>query len=233
MLHRLPFIIVILTAAIALAEPNVTGKAVFKGEPPPPKKLNMALDQHCAKHEAAFSEDYVVGKSGELANVVVWVKEGLEEGKEYTVPAEPVKVTQKGCVYRPHVVALMVGQTMMVDNGDDTMHNVHGMPKVNAEFNVVQQQKGATNKWVFKAPEEKFILKCDVHPWMKAWIYVFAHPFYGISREDGTFALPQLPPGEYTIVAQHERAGVQEQKVTVEAGKKVELSFTFELKKKN
>ncbi len=233
MLHRLPFLIAVLITSVVLADPNVTGKVTLKGEAPPPKKLNMALDQHCAKHEAAYSEDFVVGKSGELANVVIWVKEGLEEGKEYAVPAEPVKVTQQGCVYRPHVNALMVGQTLLVENGDDTMHNVHGMPRINGEFNVVQGQKGAANKFVLRAAEEQFILKCDVHPWMKAWIYVFPHPYFAVSKTDGTFALPALPPGEYVISARHERAGVQEQKITVEAGKKVELAFVFEAKKKN
>jgi hypothetical protein len=221
----------LLFAPGALAEGTVAGKAVFKGTPPPRKPANTSVDPNCAKHPAPLSEDFVVAADGSLANVVVYVKEGLPEGRQFAPPAEPVVIDQVGCRYTPHVVVARIGQPLRVTNGDVTLHNVHGMPRNASEFNVVQGQKGSANQWTFKEAERGFLLKCDVHPWMRAYVWVLDHPYFAVSREDGSFALPKLPAGAYTIAAWHERAGTREQSVTVDEGKRVEVSFTFEAKK--
>lgn len=211
----------------------VTGKATFKGQAPPRKEIDTSADPNCCKdHPKPQTEDIIVNANGTLRNVVVYVKAGIDENKEFPAPKEPVNVTQIGCRYDPHVVTLMVGQELKVDNGDNTLHNVHGLPRQASEFNLVQAKKGNSNTFTFKAPEMPgFLLKCDVHAWMRSYIWVFSHPYFSITRDDGTFTLPALPPGEYTIGAWSEKCGVREQKITV--GKdKVELTFEFEPKKK-
>jgi plastocyanin len=220
-----------LFASAALADGTVGGKVTFRGKPPAREPPNVSVDPFCAKHAPPPVEDFVVAADGSLANVVVYVKDGLPEGKEYPAPTDPVLIDQVACRYTPHVVAVRVGQPLKVTNGDVTMHNVHGMPKSASEFNLVQGQKGAANTWTFKEAERGFVLKCDVHTWMRAYVWVVPHPYFAVSGTDGSVTLPKLPAGQYTIVAWHERAGTREQKIKVEDGKQTDISFTFEAKK--
>lgn len=213
---------------------TIAGKAIFKGEAPPRKKIDTAADPNCCKdHPEPMTEDVVVDKENGLKNVVIYVKEGLEEGKEHKAPADPVIVDQVGCVFVPHVACLMVGQKLKVTNSDNTLHNVHGLPRKGSEFNDVQNKKGSFTEYSFKEPEMPgFIIKCDVHSWMKSYVWVFPHPYFAVSKEDGTFSLPPLPPGEYSVEVWHEKCGKQQHKVKVEEGKKAELNLTLELRKR-
>jgi plastocyanin len=210
----------------------VSGKATFRGKPPPRTLIKTAADPGCLAHKPPRTEEVVVAKDGSLMNVVIYVKAGLPEGKTFEPPKEPVVIDQLGCRYAPHVTTVMLGQALTVTNSDDTLHNVHGLPFNNPGFNVVQTKKGASNTFTFKSAEAPgFLLKCDVHPWMKAYVWVFSHPFAAVTREDGTFSLPPLPPGRYTLGAWHERCPEQEREVVVEAGKPLDVTFTFELEK--
>src|SRR4051794_10498289 len=193
---------------------DVTGKATFEGTPPKPKEINMQAVADCAKQHAdpVFEETVVTGEKGELKNVVVYVKK--EEGQNLggAAPTEPAILDQKGCMYSPHVLVTMAGQPMKIRNSDGFLHNVHGLGKDNGEFNFPQQNTGdndVTNK-ANKAPET-YKVKCDVHPWMAAWIVVMDHPFFAASGDDGAYAIKNLKDGEYTLVAWHERLGTQEQ----------------------
>jgi plastocyanin len=214
---------------------GLTGKVLFKGEAPKRERLDTKGAPGCDQHEAPLSEDVVVNDDGTLRNVVVYVKEGLDPGAadRAPVPARAVTMDQRGCQYVPHVVALRVGQPLTVGNSDPTLHNVHGFPFDNAPFNVLQNTKGASNTFKFAVAEEAISLKCDVHPWMRAWIFVFDHPYYAITGADGSFALPALPPGEYKLVAWHEKFGTREQQVKVEVGQAPPaVEFTFEAPQK-
>ena len=219
-------------AAAAAKAPGVTGKVLFKGEAPKRQPLDTKSAPGCAQHEAPLSEDVVVNDNGTLRNVVVYVKEGLDAGAADRVPAptKPVTIDQKGCQYTPHVVAVRVGQPLVVSNSDPTLHNVHGFPFDNPPFNVLQSNKGITSTFKLTTPEEAIPLKCDVHPWMLAWVFVFDHPYYAITGADGTFSLPAaLPPGEYKLVAWHEKYGAREQQVKVEEGQPAPaVEFTFD-----
>jgi plastocyanin len=187
------------------------------------------MDPGCtiAKSEPNFSQQYVVGNSG-LANVYVYVKEGLE-GKNFATPSSPVILDQKGCRYEPHVLALMTGQTLKVLNDDPTMHNVHAQPNApsNPEWNMSQMPKGAPIEKTFHDPEVMMPVKCNQHPWMKAYVNVAANPFYAVSDRDGNFEIKGLPPGEYTIAAVHEALGEEMQKVAVGAKEDKKVEFTY------
>jgi plastocyanin len=215
--------------SVSLAD--VTGKATLNGQAPKPKVLDMRAVPACAAQHAnpVFDESIVVGAGNELQNVVVWVKDGSKLGGQ--VPAQPVVLDQKGCVYSPHVVAAMVGQELKVKNSDDMLHNVHGLAKDNGEFNISQNQKGQENKIDGTKAVETYKLKCDVHPWMNAWVVVLDHPFFAVTGDDGTFAIKGLKDGKYTLVAWQEKMGLQEKEVEVKDGKAT-ADFQFAPKKK-
>jgi plastocyanin len=171
------------------------------------------------------AESVVVGANGGLANVVVYISQGLTGPQASTVRPETVTITQKGCQYLPHVVAVDAGQSMKVSNADQALHNVHPQPMKNGEWNK-SQQPGAPPLDATWANEEVAIpVKCNIHPWMRGYIVVVKGP-YAVSDANGAFTL-NLPPGNYTLTAWQEVYGTQTQAVTVAAGKPVAVNFTF------
>ena len=212
----------------------ISGKVLFKGgrdAAPKRKKLQMEADANCLKHykdkgkKGAGTEGVVVNKDGTLRNVIVYIKEGLGDGT-FEIPAEPVELNQEGCVYKPHVVAMMKGQKLSVKNSDETLHNIHGLARKNPEFNFGQPRKGMTKSLDFKRPETMKV-KCDVHPWMNAYIMVLPHPFHSVTRKEGTFSIGNLPAGEYVVAAWHEEYGEITQTVSVGDGETKEIEFEF------
>jgi plastocyanin len=167
-----------------------------------------------------------VGPDGGLQNVFVYVKDGLGE-LVFPIPATPVVLGQEGCMYRPRVLGIQVGQTLEILNGDDTLHNIHAMPERNAEFNKAQNGRGFLNTHVFSTEEVLVPFKCDVHKWMNAYVGVVHHPFFAVTGADGSFELKGLPPGTYTIEAVHETLGRQEQTVTLADAGSQRVAFAF------
>ena len=88
--------------------------------------------------------------------------------------------------------------------------------------------QGMKLKKTFNAPEVMVKIKCEVHPWMAAYAGVLNHPFFGVSGDDGTFEIKNLPPGQYVIEAWHEKYGTQTLSVTVaSADEAKDIAFTF------
>jgi plastocyanin len=158
--------------------------------------------------------------------VFVYVKSGLA-GKTFDTPKEPIVIDQKGCHYVPHVFGMMAKQPLKIVNSDDTLHNIHAQPSKSKEFNIGQPNKGMETTRTFASPEVMVHFKCDVHPWMSAYVGVLDHPFYSVSGEDGTFSIKGLPAGEYEIVAWHEKYGEKTQKVKVGDGEGKTADFSF------
>ncbi len=208
---------------------SIHGVIHFTGSAPAPVQIDMGMDPGCTieNHQANFSQQYVVNH-GALANVYIYVKQGLE-GKNFAVPTTPVMLDQKGCRYEPHVLALMAGQTLKVLNSDPTMHNVHAQPNApsNPQWNMSQMPKGAAIEKTFHDPEVMMPFKCNQHPWMKAYVNVAANPFYAISDADGKFEIKGLPPGDYMIAAVHEAAGEKTQTITLGPKDSKAVDFTF------
>jgi plastocyanin len=214
-------------AVDAATAATVTGKVKFEGTPPPPQSIKLSSDPYCQKANPGLTtETEVVGKDGAVGNVFVYVKDGLGN-RTFPTPSEPVVLDQKGCHYTPHVLGIQVGQPLQIVNSDDTLHNVHGLPKVNQEFNQGQPIQGMKMTHTFSAKEVMVPFKCDVHGWMNAWIGVLDHPYYAVTSADGSFSLKGLPPGTYTIEAWHEKLGTQTQTVTVAEKESKDVQFTF------
>ena len=206
---------------------SLSGTVKFEGTPPKPTKIDMAFDPNCAKAHPtpATTEEVVTGESGGLANVVVYVADGLGT-QTFEPPAQPVVLVQKGCVYVPHVIALQANQKLDVVNDDQTTHNIHPTPANNREWNTTQPH-GVPIEQTFARQEVAIPVKCNVHPWMKGYIAVLKHPYFAVTDKSGHFEVKGLPPGTYTISAWQEKLGTKSQKVTVAAGQSANLDFTF------
>lgn len=216
---------------------TLKGKATFKGEPERRKVIKMTADPACVaatSGKKVGTEKVIVGKPDDngvraIQNVIIYVKSGLSE-EAYDAPEGSLTLNQKGCVYSPHVTTIQIGQTLVVQNNDNTLHNIHGLPQKNAEFNFGQPRAGMTKNLTFKKAEI-FRVKCDVHPWMGAYVGVFEHPFHAVTDKPGNYEIKNLPAGEYEVVAWHEVYGKFTKKVTVKADGDTELNFELSEKK--
>lgn len=212
---------------------DLTGKVVLNGKPPAESPIDLSADAKChAAHSTPITtQKYLVGPDGGLANVLVYVKEGAS-GKKFPIPP-PATLDQVGCLYNPYVMGVQVGQTLVIQNSDDTMHNVHSLATKNTKpiggaDNVGQPVKGSKNEAKFDKPEVFVKFKCDVHPWMFAYVGVIDSPYFAVTAADGTFKIPGLPDGDYTIVAAHSKAGESAPvKVKVAGAAPVTADFTF------
>jgi plastocyanin len=169
----------------------------------------------------------VLGNNNTMGNILVWVSKGVPAGKTFPVPKTPVVLDQNGCQYKPHVMGIMVGQQYKILNSDGVLHNIHTLPKVNPAFNQGMPATIKEASTVFNKPEDVFHIKCDVHPWMSAYMAVFTHPFFSVTGTDGKFTISGLDPGTYEITAWHEKLGVKTATVTVGASDTKTQDFKF------
>jgi plastocyanin len=208
---------------------DVKGVAMLDGAAPKNEAIKMNADPVCVKENTSpqFQETWEVGSDGKsLGNVFVYVKDGLGN-YVFDTPTKAATIDQKSCRYHPHVFGIMVNQPLEIVNSDPTLHNIHAMPKSNAEFNNGQPIQGMKMSHTFDKPEVMVPFKCDVHGWMNAYVGVVSHPYFAVTDKDGKFDLPNLPPGTYTIEAWHEKGGAQTASVTLGPKETKEITFTF------
>jgi len=209
---------------------EITGKVALKGTPKP--EIPIDLGPSCgplSPNKNVTTRHYVVSKDGGLANVFVYLK----DAKAAPAAGEATLLDQIGCMYEPYVMGVVASQKFKVKNSDATLHNVHNTPKVagNKEYNIGQPLKGQVNEFVFEKPEILMRFKCDVHPWMFAYVGVVEHPYFAVTDKDGNFKISGVPDGKYTVVAYHLKThganpGVSQQ-VEVKGG--VKQDFTVEI----
>ena len=213
-------------AAPAAGGATITGKVAFAGAAPAKEQIKMDADAFCkAAHSGpVYTEEAVVNGNGTLEWVLVYVK---DMKGTYPAPAQAVTLDQRGCQYHPHVFGIQTGQDLKIVNSDGTLHNIHALPKLNAEFNIGQPFPKMETVKKFDKPEVPVRFKCDVHKWMGAYCGVFSHPFYATTNDQGTFEIKNLPPGTYTIEAWHEKYGTQDQTVTVGGTDTKTVDFSF------
>ncbi|HVU27745.1 MAG TPA: carboxypeptidase regulatory-like domain-containing protein [Verrucomicrobiae bacterium] len=230
-LSSIALLMATLAASPVLRAADIIGVITLKGTPPPEKEITpLEDDPTCGPlhKDKPMTQFYVVGKNGEFADVVVSLK-GV--GKSTGANQPPAVLDQKGCLYVPTILAVQTGQKIVVKNSDPCIHNVHSTPTVagNDEHNDAQMPGGPDLTYTFPQPEMFLRFKCDVHPWMFAWVSVMDSPYYSVSDKDGKFVIKNVPPGKYMIEAAHRKAGEKTQEVEV-ADKDVTVNFTFETK---
>tara|TARA_B100000470_G_scaffold214743_1_gene196382 strand:- start:3117 stop:3830 length:714 start_codon:yes stop_codon:yes gene_type:complete len=209
---------------------DVQGKITFDGNAPKMKPLRMDADPVCvANNEIQPRKEWLVlDENNGVKNVLVYVKEsksGTLVDIDY-VPKDKAVIDQKGCVYVPHVLGVMVGQQLDILNSDGTLHNIHALPKVNKEFNKAMPRSKKQMSVTFDKVEAPFKVKCDVHPWMGAYLGVFDHPYFAVTDDSGSYSISGLAPGKYVIEAWHEKLGSQSADITVDDSG-VSQDFTF------
>ena len=212
---------------------DIIGTITLKGTPPPEVPYTPLMENSdCAAMytNTPTTHFYVVGPNHGLGDVVVYLKN--VSGKSTGASQPPVVLDQKGCLYQPQILAIQTGQKLLVRNSDKCLHNVDVQPTVagNPKSNQMQTPGSGDLAFTFPKPEMFITFKCDIHPWMFAWVSVMDSPYYDISSKEGKFIIKNVPPGKYTVVADHRKLGAKTKEVEVKDNKNVTVNFTFEVK---
>jgi len=218
-------------------EGTISGVVSYNGTPPENKKIDTSADAACTSKSPDLKTEEWVVKDGKLANTFVYIKDGtLADGSKigdysaFPNPPSGATLDQNGCHYHPHVLGVVVNEPITIKNSDPTTHNIHFTPKSNPDWNQSQPNGAAPLTHKLAHAEVLVPVKCNQHPWMKAYVGVSKHPFFAVSAEDGSFTIKGVPPGKYTVVAWHEGgANGTEQKmdVTVPASGAAKADFAF------
>ncbi len=215
---------------------TITGTIAYNGTPPAPKKIDTSADPVCGQKSPNLTTEDNVVNNGKLAYTFVYIKDGATaDGTKvseytFTAPSDTVTLDQNGCHYKPHVLGAMVNQKLNITNSDPTQHNIHFTPKNNPDWNQSQANGAPALTHSFARSEVLVPVKCNQHPWMKAYVGVLKHPFFAVSAEDGTFTIKGVPAGTYTVAAWHEGGATGTEKtmqVTVPAGGSAKADFAF------
>jgi plastocyanin len=219
----------ILWCGASFAGSTITGTVTYEGKVPNLKPIAMDADPSCAKKHSSPvpNEMLVLGSGNTMGNIMVWVSKGLPAGKTWPAPKEPVVLDQRGCQYHPHVMGIMVGQPYRILNSDGILHNIHALPKINKGFNQAMPPTVTESTKSFDKAESIFQIKCDVHPWMNAYVAVFTDPFFSVTGPDGKFTISGLDAGTYELTAWHEKLGIQTATVTVGGSDTKTQNFKF------
>ncbi|MGQ0614173.1 MAG: carboxypeptidase regulatory-like domain-containing protein [Planctomycetaceae bacterium] len=206
---------------------TLRGRVRLEGESPPRRNLDLRTEPHCHAMHAEFpDESILVDADGSIRNVFVYVKSGLEAWR-FPVPSDPAIIDQIGCIYVPRLLGMQLGQKLVFRNSDPILHNVHGTPRRNREWNFGQARQGMETEVEIRRAEVMIPVQCDVHGWMRSYVAVLRHPFFRVTGAGGTFEMTGLPPGDFTIEAWHEEFGTRTQQVALSGAESKELSFTF------
>lgn len=215
-------------------EGKITGTINFVGNAPQQGKIDMNADAACVAKNPNATLEILKVKDGRLANVIVYIKEGTTaDGKNFTdlgfqTPETEVKLDQIGCVYSPRVLGIQTNQKLGVYNSDETIHTTQAMSEKNLSWHTTQQINSAPVIKTFNQPEVIIPLKCTQHGWMAAYLAVFDHPFFAVTKEDGTFEINSVPPGNYTLVAWHEKGKEKSIQIKVDANSQIKTDFSYD-----
>ena len=219
----------LLFSLIALPAVGQSISGVVHLDGPRPKRTPIALTPESRKlyDKHPLSEVKLVSAKGEVQNVFVYVKKGLPTGKSFPAPRKGAQVNQKKSMFRPRVQGILIGQEVFMRNSDPVIHNVRSLSSENRPFNIGQPAGTPDRKKVFKDKEGPIELRCDFHPWMRAYLFVMEHPYFAVTDAQGRFTIKGLPAGSYTLSIWHEAFGEQEQKITLKDSELKGIKFEF------
>jgi plastocyanin len=206
---------------------TIKGHIKLTGKLPGNRVIRMGMDPKCAEANRGtrvIQETVAAAIDGSLANVFVHLQGTFPQTP---VPAEPVVLDQRACVYRPRVIGVRVGQTLQVKNSDDWLHNVHSLSARGNEFNISEPKAGMVQSLKMKNEEVMLHIKCDVHSWMTTWVGVVTNPYFAVTNDGGNFEIANVPAGSYTILTWHEQYGPLMQTVRVRAGAATTVDFAY------
>ena len=210
-------------------EATLSGTIRFTGKRPKNVRIVTWADPICHKVNPTLRTEWMVGKKRQLANVLISIKSEMLDAYGFEQRSAPIVLDHRGCRYLPHLLGMRVGQPLLIFNRDPTQHNTHAVAPKNPDWNQSQPPEAGPLEHTFERPDI-IAFKCNQHPWEKAYVGVFDHPFFAVSDELGNYRIEGLPPGKYTVVAWHERFGEQTAEITIVPGEGRNLSFTFAAK---
>jgi plastocyanin len=201
---------------------TIAGTVTYQGVAPKPEPLKISRDQKVCAAVPHLSQQLEVGSGGGIRGAIVSIPD-IEKGAPLK-PVRDVKFDQRGCVYRPHVLAFPAGSTVKVMNSDGIMHDLRTYSTANPPLNLVQPADVKSIEVKIDKPET-IKVGCYMHPWMSAWWYVAGNPYYAVTNARGKFEIRDVPPGAYQLRVWQETLGEQTRTVTVQAGKTVAVEF--------
>jgi hypothetical protein len=208
-------------------EATIVGTISFVGTPPEPQRLYIDPDPICSTVNSNPTTEWFIVNNQKLANVVVYVRGESLDAYRFETPSSEVTLEHRGCRYVPHVLGIQTNQTLKIFNNDPTIQNTHAMAKINPDWNQSQSVGSAPLELRFASPELFVPMKDNPHPWEQAYVGVFRHPFFSVSGTDGSYKISGLPPGQYTVVAWHEKLGEQTADVFVGLSELKKVDFSF------
>jgi carboxypeptidase family protein len=202
---------------------TIAGKILYSGKPIRPKRFPVTQDMStCGKTKEIYP---VKVEQGGVAEAVVWLDD-ITSGKAFNFP-EPV-IDQKNCEFVPHVLLMRAGAVEIL-NGDLCAHSMHVFSSANREVNLSVPATMGPSQFTLMRPDQAMV-RCEIHKWMQADVFVAKNPYYALSGAGGAYTLTEVPPGKYQIKVWQEKLGTRTQEVTVETGKTA--TVTFDLGKK-
>jgi len=204
---------------------TISGTVKFDGAPPARRPLEISKDREVCGATRLYDESLIVDAAGGIANAVVSIAD-IAKGVPLA-PLKDIKFDQKGCEYRPHVLAFPVGSTVAIFNSDGILHSVRTESKRNPALDMAQPPfKHVIVTAPLKYPE-LIGVSCDAHNWMHGWWFVAGNPYYAVTDGSGKFMIKDVPPGKYTLEVWQEKLGTQTRKMTAEPGKTAMVDFTM------
>jgi len=203
----------------------IKGKVTYTGSVPTRKIIPTKDQEVCGGIREV--PQVLVGAGGGVLDAIVYLKE-VPKGKRWDKPKKTPTINNRKCNFEPHVQVMPAGMNLAILNSDPVLHNTHGFLIKATVFNVAMPKQGMRVERPIRKPGIVRV-ECDAHGWMLAWIYAADNPYYAVTDKDGTFSIPAVPPGEYTMVVWQEHTGSMEMSVIVKSNETV--TVPVEIKK--
>lgn len=196
-------------------EATLVGTITFEGKVPSQRRIDMSADPVCVRvNPNGLTQDFVT-TGNKLQDVFVYFDAGDPLTQHtFEQPDTPVTLQHKDCQYRPRALGIRINQLLRVENNDQTHHNTRQTAQLNKDLNQSQAPNSPPINTSFMHPE-LITFRDNQHPWEKAYVRVFSHPFFAISDVYGRYEIRGVPPGTYTLIAWHEKLGQQELGITL------------------
>lgn len=203
---------------------TLSGKALFAGPVIPKDEIVKLTSERELCGDTLPAGKYIINENREIKNVIVYIAD-IKSGKE--IPRDPVTIDNVLCEFVPHVNVTFLGNITINRNSDPVLHGVHPYIKGKTVYNVAIPSKDQeVKKKLVRTGLMEY--RCSPHPWMRAYIYVFNHPYAAVTSDTGDFSITDIPAGLYEIKAWHEAFGeISLGKVALAAGdlKKIDAEF--------
>jgi hypothetical protein len=197
---------------------SIKGKVVYKGRVPTRTIVPTKDIEVCGQPRE--EPEVRVGADQGVQDSIVYL-DGVAQGKPWPAAAKSPALDNKSCTFQPHIQAIPAGK-LSVRNSDPMLHNTHGFYGRRSAFNIALPNQGQSID-VDLPRTGQVRIECDAHGWMRGWVYVVDSPYYAVTGADGAFTIADVPPGNYTLVANQAYTGPVKLTVTVKRGETVEV----------